>query len=146
MTNIPGIKKQLLVVADTDGLISVLSEEDVNHEKAAATLAKLLQQDAQTVFPLTTITETITTLKRKLNRPDLVEKAVKQITSGNLAIENVDTDMLQDALAVFDPKGSKQNTLFDALVVATAKKLHTNVIFSHDKWYEKLGFTLALNL
>jgi predicted nucleic acid-binding protein len=146
MTNIPGTKKQLIVVTDTDGLIAVLSEEDVNHKKAKATLAKLLQHDAQMVFPLTTITETITTLKRKLNKPDLAEKAVKQITNGNLSIENVDTDMLQDALSVFDPKGSKQNTLFAALVVATAKKLHTNVIFSLDKWYEKLGFTLAVNL
>ncbi len=144
--NIPGTNKPLIVVADTDGLIAVLSVEDVNHEKATATLAKLLQHDAQTVFPLTTIAETITTLKRKLNRSDLAEKTIKQITNGTLAIENVATDMLQEALSVFDPKGSKQNTLFDAMVVATAKKLHTNVIFSHDKWYEKLGFTLAVNL
>lgn len=36
--------------------------------------------------------------------------------------------------------------LFDALVVATAKKLDTKVIFSTDIWYTKLGFTLAENL
>ena len=54
MTNIPGTNKSLIVVADTDGFIAVLSEEDVNHEKATATLTKLLQQDAQAVFPLTT--------------------------------------------------------------------------------------------
>ncbi len=141
-----GTNKPLIVVGDADGLIAILHEEDANHEKAVATVKNLMQQDAQTIFPLTTITETVTTLKRRLNKPDLAEKVVRQITSGILAIENVDTDMLSEALKVFDPKGSKQNTLFDALVVATAKKLGTNIIFSTDSWYEKLGFTLAVNL
>ncbi|MBI2330432.1 type II toxin-antitoxin system VapC family toxin [Candidatus Daviesbacteria bacterium] len=143
--NTPGIKP-LVVVGDTDGLIAILHEEDANHKKAVETVAKLLQYEAQTVFPLTTITETITTLKRKLNKPDLAAKVVERITSGNLSIENVDTEMLNEALKVFDPKGSKRNTLFDALVAATAKKLGTKVIFSTDDWYSKLGFTLAVNL
>lgn len=144
--NTPGTNQPLIAVGDTDGLIAVLSSEDANHEKAVLTVKELLQHDAQTVFPLTTITETITTLKRKLGRADLAEKVIKQITDGKLSIENVDTDMLSEALKVFDPKASKQNTLFDALVVATAKKLNTKVIFSTDDWYEKLGFTLAVNL
>jgi predicted nucleic acid-binding protein len=143
--SIPGTN-QLVVVSDTDGLIAVLSEEDKNHQKATETVAKLLQQDAQTVFPITTITEAITTLRRKLNNPDLTEKVVNQITSGSLSIENADTGMLNEAFKLFDPKGSKQNTIFDAMVVATAKKLNTKVIFSTDSWYEKLGFILAFNL
>lgn len=138
--------KQLIVVGDTDGLIAILSKEDANHEKAVTAATKLLQLDAQTVFPITSITETVTTLKRKLNKPDLVKSVITQITSGALSIENVDTKMLDEALKVFDPKGSKKNTLFDALVVATAKKLNTRIIFSTDDWYTKLGFKLASNL
>lgn len=144
--NTRGINQPLIAVGDTDGLIAVLSEEDANHEKAVSTVAKLLQHDAQTVFPLTTIIETVTTLRRKLNRADLAEKVVSRIMDGTLSIENVDTDMLNEALKVFDPKRSKQNTLFDAIVVATAKKLNTKIIFSTDNWYEKLGFILAANL
>ena len=144
--NTRGINQPLIAVGDTDGLIAVLSEEDAGHNKAVSTVAKLLQHDAQTVFPLTTIIETVTTLRRKLNRADLAEKVVSRIMDGTLSIENVDTDMLNEALKVFDPKRSKQNTLFDAIVVATAKKLNTKIIFSTDNWYEKLGFTLAANL
>lgn len=144
--NIPGTNKPIIAVGDTDGLIAVLHEEDVNHEKTVAIVAKLLQHDIQVVFPLTTIVETVTTLKRKLNKPDLAEQVIQQITNGQLTIENVDTDMLTVALSFFDPKGSKKNTLFDAIVIATAKNLHTKVIFSHDNWYNKLGFTLAGNL
>lgn len=144
--NTPGTNTPLIVVGDTDGLIAILSEEDVNHANAVATVQKLLGQDAQTVFPLTTIAEAVTTLRRKLNRPDLAEKVVQHITGGAVAIENVDTDMLGTALTVYNPKGSRQNTLFDALVVATAKKLNTKVIFSTDEWYGKLGFILAGNM
>lgn len=144
--SIPGTDKPLIVVGDTDGLIAILHEDDSHHQKTIETVVKLLQQDAQTVFPLTTITETITTLIRKLNQPDLAASVVGQITSGVLSIENSDTDMLDEALKVFDPKGSKKNTIFDAMVVATAKKLNTNVILSADEWYSKLGFTLAADL
>ena len=144
--NMDGTNKPLIVVGDTDGLIAVLHEEDTNHEKAVAAVKKLMQQDAQTIFPLTSIAETVTTLKRRLNKPILAEKVIRQITDGTLAIENMDTDMLNTALKIFDPKGSKKNTLFDALVAATAKKLGTKIIFSTDSWYTKLGFTLAVNL
>lgn len=137
--------KQLIVVGDTDGLIAILHEEDLHHKQAVETVAKLLAYNAQIIFPLTTITETITTLIRKLKQSDLAASIVARITSGELAIENTDIDMLNVALKVFDPKGSKKNTIFDAMVVATAKKLNTNYIFSTDDWYSKLGFTLAVN-
>lgn len=141
-----GTNQSLLVIGDTDGLIAILHEEDKNFRKAKETIAKLLQNDAQVIFPLTTIAETVTTLKRKLNQPELAAKVIKQITSSVLAIEDTDTKLLKSALLFFDPKSSKQNTLFDAIVAATAKKLNTKIIFSFDRWYEKLGFKLAYNL
>lgn len=144
--NIPGINKPLVVAGDTDSLIAILHEGDLHHKQAVATVSRLLQYDAQTVFPLTTITETITTLIRKLNQPDLAARVVERITSGTLTIENTDTDMLDVALKVFNPKGNKKKTIFDAMVVACAKKLDTNVIFSFDSWYTKLGFKLASDL
>lgn len=142
----PGTKKPLVVVGDTDSLIAILHEGDLHHKQAVETVSKLLAYDAQVIFPLTTITETITTLIRKLNQPDLAARAVGQITSGALTIENTDTDMLDEALKVFDPKANKKKTIFDAMVVATARKLDTKVIFSMDDWYCKLGFTLAVDL
>lgn len=57
-----------------------------------------------------------------------------------------DSDVLASALTFFDPQGSKQNTLFDALVAATAKKRQSTIIFSFNEWYKKLGFQLAADL
>lgn len=141
-----GINQSLIVVGDSDGLIAILHEEDKNFPKAQKTIAKLVQNDARVIFPLTTIVETVTTLKRKLNKPELSAKVIKQITGGMLSIEDTDTKLLEAALTLFDPKGSKKNTLFDALVAATAKKLNTKIIFSFDVWYKKLGFKLASDL
>jgi large subunit ribosomal protein L23 len=60
--NILGTNQPLIAIGDADGLIAVLSSEDANHEKAISTVEQLLQHDAQTVFPLTTIAEAVTTL------------------------------------------------------------------------------------
>lgn len=144
--NIYGTNKPFIVIGDTDGLIAILHEEDKNHSRAKETIAKLLQNEGQVLFPLTCIVETVTTLKRKLNKPKLAEHVVKQITGGMLAIENVDTDLLNNALRIFEPTGSKQNTLFDAIIAAVAKKKKTNIIFSFDRWYKKLGFNLISDL
>lgn len=139
----PGTNQPLIVIGDSDGLIAILHQEDKNFQKAKETIVKLVQNDARVIFPLTAIVETVTTLKRKLNQPELAVKVIKQITSGILAIEDIDIKLLESALTFFNPKGSKQNTLFDAIVAATAKKLTTKIIFSFDGWYEKLGLRLA---
>lgn len=145
MTNTPGSNSDLVVIGDTDALIAILHEDDKHHNAATATVRQLLYQEAQTVFPLTCIVETVTTLQRKLNKPRLAAKVVEKVANGELAIDGVDADLLKTALNIFNPSGSKQNTLFDAMVAALAKKRGTKVIFSFDEWYEKLGFTLASN-
>ena len=60
-----------------------------------------------------------------------------------LIVEPVDTTILAEALVLFDPDGSKKNTLFDAVVAAIAAKVSAKAIFSFDGWYERQGFTLA---
>lgn len=132
-----------VVIGDSDGLIAILHEEDKNFQIAKKTVAQLVQNDVQVIFPLTTIVETVTTLKRKLDKPQLAATVARQIIKGELAIETIDTELLGTALTMFDPIGTKQNTLFDAIVAACAKKYKTNVIFSFDGWYRKLGFKLA---
>lgn len=139
----PGTNMPAVAIGDTDGLIAILHEEDKNFQIAKKTVEQLVQNDVQVIFPLTTIVETVTTLKRKLDKPKLASRVVGQITKGELAIETIDTELLDTALAMFDPIGTKQNTLFDAIVAACAKKYKTNVIFSFDGWYRKLGFKLA---
>lgn len=67
--------------------------------------------------------------------------------AGAFQVEYISADIMKKAAEIFDAKAiSKQNTLFDAIVAATAEKLEADAIFSFDDWYPKLGFKLASEL
>jgi predicted nucleic acid-binding protein len=132
-----------VIIGDADGLIALLQEDDSNHEKAVQIARYCVKQRAEVIFPLTAIVEAVTTLQRRLNNPSLAERVRQQTIEGQLVIEEVDRDTLKQASALFKPFGSKQNTLFDAVVAMVARKYAATVIFSFDRWYAKLGFTLA---
>lgn len=137
---------RIIVIGDADSLIALFLEYDANHEKAAATLTKLDQAGITTVYPNTAIAEAITTLLRRHSNSDLATYLTKQYKEDRFTIEYVDEKIMKLATEIFNPKGSKQNTFFDAIVAATTQKLAAAAIFSFDDWYVKLGFTLAAEL
>jgi predicted nucleic acid-binding protein len=146
--NMPGTNDAapLVVIGDADGLIALLQEDDSNHEKAVQIARRCVEQHAEVIFPLTAIVEAVTTLQRRLNNPPLAEKVRQQTLDGQLVIEEVDRETLKQASTLFNPFGSKQNTLFDAVVATVARKYAATTIFSFDGWYRQLGLTLAGDL
>ena len=134
------------MVGDSDALIAILHRHDAHFEVARTTLQTIVNRQFLLVFPITTVIETITAIHRKLQDPDLVQRVIDRIEQGGMALEPVDADLYRDALTIFNPSGSKNNTLFDAVVAATANRYRAKYIFSFDRWYEKLGFTLAKDL
>lgn len=133
-----------IVVADADALIALSLEEDPHHNKAVAINHKLIQQEVTIVFPVTVFPEVITTLKRAFNQPEKAHVINRQYLAGTFQIEYINADIMKKAAEIFDKKAvSKQNTLFDAIVAATAEKLEADSIFSFDDWYPKLGFKLT---
>ena len=133
----------LVLIGDADGLIALLQEDDSNHGKAARIARRCVEQRAEVIFPLTAIVEAVTTLQRRLNNPPLAEKVRQQTIDGQLVIDEVDRDTLKQASSLFNPFGSKQNTLFDAVVATVARKYAATTIFSFDGWYKQIGLTLA---
>ena len=131
------------IVVDSDALIGLFYDQDAHAQEALEIAQKLQSLNAKLIYPATTIIETITTLQRKLQRPDVVKQIMALVERTPLIIEPVDTTILAEALVLFDPDGSKKNTLFDAVVAAIAAKVSAKAIFSFDGWYEKQGFTLA---
>lgn len=137
----PGINS-MVVIGDADGLISLMQADDVNHDLAEKALKVLISRDATIVFPLTAIVEAVTTLQRKLNNPEYAQLLLERAVKKELLVEEVDMALLGEADQVFRAYGSKQNTLFDAIVAAFAKRYRTDVIFSLDGWYAKQGFKI----
>lgn len=135
-----------IVVVDADALIALFNEDDALAAQAEALLQRLIADEVMLLYPATTLVEAVTTLQRKLSRPLLAEQVVDLLHTDQLPIEPVDADILTHAIRLFDPKGSKQNTLFDAVVAATAQRHQAAAIFSFDGWYEKAGFRLVSSL
>lgn len=137
-----------VIVFDADGLIALFNENDAHAGKAIQLLEKLQAVNAKIIYPVTCITETVTTLQRRMQRPDLVKQIISlfHLHRSNLLIEPVDSDLLFEAVALFDPNGSKKNTLFDAVVAAVAARHTAQAIFSFDGWYSKQGFTLVADM
>lgn len=134
------------IVVDADALIALFNRDDLHASRAMALLERLSADGVRLVHPATTIAEAVTTLQRRFSNPQATAKLVRLVHAGNLALEPVDAGVLTEALTLFHPQGSKQNTLFDAIVAAVAKRLHATAIFSFDHWYAIQGFTLVAEL
>lgn len=133
-----------IVVADADALIALSLENDPHHHKAVAINHQLIQQEAIIIFPATVFPEVVTTLKRAFNQPKKAHAINRQYLAGAFQVEYLSGDIMKKAAEIFDKQAvSKKNTLFDAIVAATAEKLEADAIFSFDDWYPKLGFKLV---
>lgn len=134
-------------MADADALLALALEDDPHHEKAVV-IAKMLIENAITmIFPVTVFPEAITTLKRAFNQSEKAHLLNRQYLAGAFQVEYINEDIMKKAAEIFDKKAvSKRNTLFDAIVAATAEKLEAEAIFSFDEWYPKLGFKLVSEL
>jgi predicted nucleic acid-binding protein len=144
--NTPGTNKSPIIIGDADGLIALLHTDDVNHAVAVQAAQNLVVQKVDVLFPLTAIVEAATALQRQLNNAALAETVRQQVINGELLIEEVEKDILTQASDLFHPFGSKQNTLFDAIVATIARKYSATGVFSFDDWYTKQGFILIPHL
>ena len=135
-----------IVVSDADALIAITHEEDANHHKALIIATKLLEKGVNVIFPNTAILEAITALKRALNLPEKSALVNKQYQQGVFVVEYVNESIQMLASEYYEKAVSKQNTAFDAVVAACAKKLNADAIFSFDTWYKKQGFKLVSEL
>ncbi len=132
-----------IVVADADALIALSLEKDPNHDLAVTISGMLMKQGVTIIFPITVFPEAVTTLKRAFNQPEKAHLINRQLQQGAFQIEYLNQEIINRACEIFDKAISKQNTLFDAIVAATAEKLAAQAIFSFDDWYPKLGLKLA---
>jgi len=146
MIHIRGSDVQL-AIGDTDGLIALIYEKDVHHKSAFAIVKKCYAEGIMIVYPATTIAEAITTLTRKFKQDHIARVILDQIgDNGPLKIIETSAETIKSAQKLFNLKSSRKNTFFDAIVAATAFQEGTDLIFSFDGYYKKIGLTLTQSL
>lgn len=136
----------MIIIIDSDGLIGCLNANDTHHPSSQLILHKLIEKQAQILYPATVIIETTTLLQGRLNQPKLANQLIKLVNTNQIEIESIDREILQKSCAFIDIKNSKHHTLFDAVVATIAQKYHADAIFSFDRFYKTRGFKLAEEL
>lgn len=135
-----------IVIVDSDSIFALYNPNDPLNAKATHTFQQLIAQGFQLIYPNSVIFEVISLFQRVLPTPTITAKLITMIKSDDLLIQVVDADILKEAAALFNPNGSRKNTLIDCSVVAIAKRIKADGVFAYDKFYTKHGLKLAEEL
>ena len=134
------------VVVDSDSLFAIYNPNDPLNTKALKTFQKLIVEGYQLIYPTSVLFEVISLFQRVLPTPTVTKKLLEMIKNDQIFIFVIDNDTLKESAALFNPAGSKKNTLIDCSVVTIAKKIKADGVFAYDGFYTKQGLLLAESL
>lgn len=138
-----------ILIVDSDAIIALFNPEDSNYSKAQILFESFYEQKTRLVYPATTLVETVDTIQRRLKKYQVSVQIAQLISSSEFttgSVEQIDGVCIKEAVKYFQEETNNRKTLADAVVVAVAKKLKADGIFSFDDWYQKLGYKLASEL
>lgn len=135
-----------VIVVDSDSIFALYNPNDPLNEKATKTFQQLITQGYQLLYPASVVFEVVSLFQRVLPTPTVTGKLIEMIKNDRLLTHIVDTDILEESATLFDPAGSKKNTLIDCSVVVIAKRVKADGVFAYDEFYTKKGLKLAEDL
>lgn len=134
------------VIVDSDAIFALYNPNDPLHTQAIKTFEQLVAQGYQLIYPTSVLFEVVSLFQRVLPTPTVTKKLVEMIKNNQIAVHVVDNAILIEAANLFNPAGSKKNTLIDCSVVATARAIKADGVFAYDSFYIKQGLKLAEEL
>lgn len=126
-------------------LLSINPNDPLNTQ-AIQTFQKLITQGFKLIYPTSVLFEVVSLFQRVLSTPTVTIKLIEIIKNDQLLVHIIDADTLKESAAIFNPAGSKKNTLVDCSVVAIAKKINADGVFAYDSFYIKQGLKPAEDL
>lgn len=131
------------VLVDSDAIFALYNPNDPLNTQATKTFQQLITQGYQLIYPASVIFEIISLFQRVLPTRTVTTKLIELIRNDQILVYVVDDNILKESAELFDPAGSKKNTLIDCSVVVIAKKIKSAGIFAYDSFYTKQGLKLA---
>ncbi len=125
------------VVVDSDAIFALYNPNDSLNTRAIKTFQQLITEGYELIYPTSVIFEIVSLFQRVLPVPTVTSELIEMIRSDQLLVYTVDSDILRQSALLFDPEGSKKNTLIDCSVVAVAKKIKAEGVFAYDDFYAK---------
>lgn len=134
------------VVVDSDAIFALYNPNDPLNKQATQTFQQLVNHGYQLFYPTSVVFEIISLFQRVLPTPTVTAKLIELIKNDQMLIQVVDAETLKWSAAIFEPAGSKKNTIIDCSVVIIAKKIKAAGVFAYDEFYTKKGLKLAEDL
>lgn len=131
------------VVIDSDAIFALYNPNDPLNAKATRTFQQLITQSFKLIYPTSVLFEIVSLFQRVLPIPTVTTKFIEMIKNDQLLISVIDIDVLKEATVLFNPLGSRKNTLIDCSVAVIAKKIKAAGVFSYDNFYIKQELKLA---
>ena len=127
------------IIADSSGLISLVSSTDQNHQKALDISQELLQAKGSIIIPSDVFSETLNVAGKKLGHSAAVGTAETLFTTSPFVIVDSDEKLREHAFSLFK-KQPEPVSFTDCIVMATADRYKTKEIFGFDKIFSKNGY------
>jgi len=134
------------VVVDSDAIFAIYNPNDPLSAQATQTFHELTNKGYQLIYPTSVVFEIISLFQRVLPTPKVTTKLIELIKNDQISIHVVDENILKESATLFNPGGSKKNTLIDCSVIIVAKNIKAEGVFAYDEFYSKQGLTLAEDL
>ena len=127
------------IIADSSGLVSLISEDDSNHKIAIAVSEELIAISSTILISSDVFSETLNVIGKKFSH-NLATKVGKEIVQSNAyAIIETDAGIRENALKLF--YSQPQSVSFtDCVVMALADQYSTKDILGFDEVFRKNGY------
>jgi predicted nucleic acid-binding protein len=128
------------IIADTSGLVSLVTDTDQNHDPATQAAAKLQEASRPIILPFDVYVETINVLGKKSGHETALKAAAQLLHPESQFIILETRPYLVAALDKFKDQPSAVS-LTDCIVMSIADEYGTKDIFGFDKQFADAGYT-----
>ncbi len=127
------------IIVDSSGLVSLVSEDDMNHVIALKVSEELKGLRALLIVSSDAFSETLNVIGKKFNHELAVRIGQELIKSEAYTIIETDERLRDDAMAIFHSQ-AESVSFTDCVVMACADKFNSKKIFGFDKAFKKNGY------
>ena len=128
-----------IIIADSSGIISLISESDKNHPLAEGVSLKLEKDKGSVIIPSEVFAETLNIAGKKLGHKIALSVEDKILSIKTFLISDTNEKIRNRALEIF--KHQPESVSFtDCIVMANADSFKTKDIFGFDEVFRKNGY------
>jgi predicted nucleic acid-binding protein len=128
------------LIADSSGIISLVSVTDRNHPIAVSASEKFLKVKGAILVPSDVFSETLNIMGKKAGHAFAVQTATILLEEPAFIIVEAHVTLREQALAKFHTQ-KEQVSFTDCIVMALADQFASKTIFGFDEVFKRNGYT-----